>query len=319
MAFQIFLERALDANGDPLSGALAYIYETGTTTPETTYSDTALSAANTNPIVADSAGRFGQAFYDGNVDVKVVYRTSAGVEIETRDPAPTTFAGDFTVDGTVTFSGPVVFTPALGSQPIIKNTYPNLRFWDTDGTTTHNRGSVDFADNAFQVMLEDNAGTDVDQLYIIDYGASGGVSHKLRVGSVDQLHVEANLIRPGNDNATDLGSGTFRLDDVFATNATIQTSDAREKQDIAELTEAERLVALRLRYLVRTFRWKKSVEEKGDDARIHCGVIVQDVIAAFEAEGLDPYRYAMVIGHPDSGEPMGVRYSELLAFIIGAL
>lgn len=128
------------------------------------------------------------------------------------------------------------------------------------------------------------------------------------------------------DNTYDLGSSSYRYDDIFATNGTIQTSDANEKQDVAELDEAERRVAVAAKGLLRKFRWKDSVAEKGDDARIHFGIIAQDLQAAFEAQGLDAGRYAMFIHSTwtdeETGEErsrMGVRYSELLAFIIAAL
>lgn len=48
----------LDATGAPISGALIYTYSAGTLTPITTYSDYQLTTPNTNPIVADSAGRW---------------------------------------------------------------------------------------------------------------------------------------------------------------------------------------------------------------------------------------------------------------------
>ena len=128
------------------------------------------------------------------------------------------------------------------------------------------------------------------------------------------------------DNSRDLGSSTVRWDDVYATNGTIQTSDRNEKQDIAELSEAEQRVAVAARGLLRKFRWKDSVAEKGDDARIHFGIIAQDLQAAFEAEGLDAGDYAMFISSTWTDEEtneektrMGVRYSELLAFIISAI
>lgn len=41
------------------SGYRLFFYETGTTTKKDTYSDEALTIQNTNPVVADSAGRFG--------------------------------------------------------------------------------------------------------------------------------------------------------------------------------------------------------------------------------------------------------------------
>ena len=128
------------------------------------------------------------------------------------------------------------------------------------------------------------------------------------------------------DNDLDLGSASFRFDDVYATNGTIQTSDVNEKQDIETLSEAETRVAVAAKALLRKFRWKSAVEEKGDDARIHFGIIAQDLQAAFEAEGLDAGRYAMFIHSTwtdeETGEErsrMGVRYSELLAFIIAAI
>ena len=134
------------------------------------------------------------------------------------------------------------------------------------------------------------------------------------------------VIHPALDNNFDCGHPSYRWDDVRATNGTIQTSDRNEKQDIAELTDAEQRVAVAAKGLMRKFRWISSVQKKGDEARIHFGIIAQDLQAAFEAEGLDAGRYAMFISDTwtdeETGEErtrLGVRYSELLAFIISAI
>ena len=110
---------------------------------------------------------------------------------------------------------------------------------------------------------------------------------------------------------------------MMSNNGTIQTSDRNEKQDIEALSDAEQRVAVAAKGLLRKFRWISSVEENGDDARIHFGIIAQDLQDAFTAEGLDAGRYAMFISSTwtdeETGEErsrMGVRYSELLAFII---
>lgn len=138
------------------------------------------------------------------------------------------------------------------------------------------------------------------------------------------------------DNLVDLGASSNRFDDVYATNGTIQTSDRNEKQDIAELSDAERRVAVAAKGLLRKFRWIDAVTEKGDDARTHFGIIAQDLQAAFTAEGLDAGDYAMFISTtwwehegevytqdaPEGATEktrLGVRYPELLAFIIAAL
>ena len=98
------------------------------------------------------------------------------------------------------------------------------------------------------------------------------------------------------DNLIDMGHPSYRLDDIYASNTSIiGTSDKREKQDIAELDEAEQRVAVACKGLLRKFRWKDAVAEKGDDARIHFGIIAQDLQAAFAAEGLDAGRYGMFI------------------------
>ena len=147
---------------------------------------------------------------------------------------------------------------------------------------------------------------------------------------------------------------------MFATNTSIQTSDKNEKQDIEELNDAEKQVAVAVKSLMRKYRWKSAVTKKGDDARIHFGIIAQDLQDAFKAEGLDASKYAMFCSdtwfekkisvdaveadkekgieaqdayiythHYSDGEEvpsdatkktrLGVRYSELLAFIISAI
>jgi hypothetical protein len=128
------------------------------------------------------------------------------------------------------------------------------------------------------------------------------------------------------DGTIDLGDGNDRFQDIYATNGTIQTSDRNEKQDIEALSDAEQRVAVAAKGLLRKFRWIDMVEQKGDDARIHFGIIAQDLQDAFTAEGLDAGRYAMFINttwtDEETGEErtrMGVRYSELLAFIIAAI
>ena len=133
-------------------------------------------------------------------------------------------------------------------------------------------------------------------------GVNGGT--RIYIGSGDAnitFNPAGNYLFPstsaGNvrDNLLDLGTGAARFDDIFATNGTIQTSDFNEKQDIASLTATEMLVGKRISALFKTFRWKDSVAENGEEARTHTGVIAQDVQAAFTAEGLDAGDYALFI------------------------
>lgn len=143
---------------------------------------------------------------------------------------------------------------------------------------------------------------------------------------------------PFGDNTQVLGRSSERWSVVYAGTGTINTSDAREKQQVRELSDAERAVAVRLKGLVRTFKFNDAVEKKGDGARIHVGVIAQDVKAAFEADGLVAEDYAVLCydewpetpeerdeegnitqEYRPAGNRYGVRYEELLAFIIAAI
>jgi hypothetical protein len=131
--------------------------------------------------------------------------------------------------------------------------------------------------------------------------------------------------RPYADASYSLGTGPQRWTAVYAVNGTIQTSDGNEKQQIEELSAAELAVAKRIKGLIRKFKFNDSVAEKGDGARIHVGVIAQDVHDAFVAEGLDPYKYGLFCSDTwttldgTSKTRLGVRYEELLAFVIAAL
>ena len=128
------------------------------------------------------------------------------------------------------------------------------------------------------------------------------------------------------DDTVDLGNSTGRYQDIYATNGTIQTSDINEKQDIEDLSEAETRVAVAAKGLLKKYRWKSAVADKGDDARIHFGIMAQDLENAFANEGLDAGDYGMFISSTWTDEAtgeektrLGVRYNELLAFIIAAI
>jgi hypothetical protein len=128
------------------------------------------------------------------------------------------------------------------------------------------------------------------------------------------------------DNSISLGTATRRWSVVYAGTGTINTSDLRDKQDIELLSESEKRVAIALKKLVKKFKFKDAIAKKGDAARIHVGVIAQEVAQAFDAEGLDPNRYGILCydeweaaEDQPAGNRYGVRYEELLAFIIAAI
>jgi hypothetical protein len=174
--------------------------------------------------------------------------------------------------------------------------------------------------NAISLNSNDdwNFGADTGANFASVNSGSGGIYHVVSNANVTQT--VTGVFRPVPDGTVNLGGAGNRWNTVFATTGTINTSDRNEKQDIVDLDAAEKRVALALKGLVKKFRFKDAVAQKGDDARIHVGLIAQDVEAAFLAEGLDPFRYGMLCRDDmkDGSFRYGVRYEELLAFIIGA-
>ena len=126
---------------------------------------------------------------------------------------------------------------------------------------------------------------------------------------------------PTTDNSYSCGFSSFRWSVVYAATGTINTSDRTQKQDEEALSIAELAVATRIKSLIKKFRFKDAVQAKGSQARIHVGVIAQDVRDAFTAEGLDATHYGIFCS--DTSEEgvitLGVRYEELLAFVIAAM
>lgn len=135
---------------------------------------------------------------------------------------------------------------------------------------------------------------------------------------------------PITDNTKLLGSASYRWASVYAANGTINTSDEREKTDIRDITEAEKRVAGKLK--LRAFRWKS------DPAKTQFGVIAQEVVEAFAAEGLDADDYGLIVYdewedqtevldvdgnvlHPaiPAGSRYGVRYDQLSVFLLATL
>ena len=140
--------------------------------------------------------------------------------------------------------------------------------------------------------------------------------------SIAPFSVTSNMFVNGS---IDLGLSNAQWDDIYSVNAVTTSSDRNVKQSIEELTEAETRVAQACKGLVRKFKWNSAVEKKGSEARYHFGVMAQDVQAAFEAEGLDAGDYGLFVSNTEEDEDgveqtrLGVRYTELLAFIIGGM
>lgn len=197
-------------------------------------------------------------------------------------------------------------------------------------------GSTSQANTPYIDFHSSGAGTNRDARLIATGGSSTAETGTLVINAASVAF--SGTVRASNDGVQNLGSPSIRWGTVYAVTGTINTSDAREKQQIRPLSEKEFVVAKKLKGLVRAFKFNDAVKEKGEKARIHVGVIAQDVFDAFQSEGLDAFEYgilcydewdsvaesldkdgSVITPAKQSGNRYGVRYEELLAFIISAI
>ena len=236
--------------------------------------------------------------------------------------------------------------------------------FDQGSCELNNTGYLQLArDDGAQIFLSKQGSSptgDMIALYKVNakQGSIGNISDRMYIGSSDTGLVFEGYFNdciipfsPDDQNIRDnliaLGYGSSRFSEIFCANSTINTSDETEKQDIATLTSAEMTAAKSISALFKTYKWKDAVAAKGDAARIHKGVIAQDVQAAMSAAGLDAAKYSFWCSDTwweaeetitnEDGEKhtgivpyqtaedapkgatkrtrLGVRYPELLAFI----
>jgi len=154
--------------------------------------------------------------------------------------------------------------------------------------------------------------------------------------SGDLLEFLTGVFQPNPDNDITLGAASKRWSVIYAATGTINTSDAREKTFLT-LADAEKAAALEIKANLRKFKFNDAIAAKGDGARIHFGASAQQVGEILTNHGLAPEEYAFycydeweaedavfdadgneIIPAKEAGNRYGLRYEELLSFIIMA-
>ena len=225
-----------------------------------------------------------------------------------------------------------------------------LKFYTTDGNNSHTEVLCMYADNHLLVPRI-GSGTDSGRLYFYDtsnhqyiYGTS--VSLFSIATSSNYIHAQSeNVIwdgsqwYPNTDDSKNLGTGSYRWNDIYATNNTIQTSDEDLKESIADSSLGLSFIN---KLKPKSYKWKNTPEQKygdneptGDDnkkagdvkqaevvhTRKHYGLIAQDVKTTLDELSVATKDFAGYIDPSANGGSgnLGLRYSEFIAPMIKAI
>ena len=140
------------------------------------------------------------------------------------------------------------------------------------------------------------------------FGESGAANYMYE-------HLWSEGVAPRTDDTYDLGTSSYKWDDIYATNDTIQTSDARLKENIQP-------VPLGLDFINDlnpvTYKWKKKKEDKSNYT--HYGIIAQEVVEILKKHGIDSLEDFAGITHDGEADThYGARYSEFIPILIKAV
>lgn len=179
-----------------------------------------------------------------------------------------------------------VFLSRLACPQISQSSSQRLAFDDGTGNSIVDSGSLvsDGSASAPALAFAKEPSTGIYR------DASGRISFAVKAEK--SVEIFGGSLRPGVNGVTKLGYPSALWSELYATTGTVNTSDERSKTSIDSPDDALMRAWGKVNFKV--FQFKDAVEKKGADARLHVGVIAQQVIEAFASEGLDATRYGLL-------------------------
>jgi hypothetical protein len=153
---------ALSSTNQPLPGAKLYFRQTGTSTPQNTYQDEALTVPHANPVVADGAGVFSPIYLDPSLPNYRAILT---------DASDVTQAG-YPIDN-------IPSNQNTGQTFRLKSAAPELIFEETDASAGNQKWRIRVNSEQMRISLLNDAESVATDIAIFDRTGSTGDSINL--------------------------------------------------------------------------------------------------------------------------------------------
>jgi len=184
-----------------------------------------------------------------------------------------------------------------------------------------------------------DAGTEV--FTILDGGNVG-----IGTAEPNQKLTVAGHITPSSNNTYDIGTSSYKWDDIYATNGTIQTSDANTKDNVEDsdlgldFIKALKPVKYKWKDYIQTIEEEQPKTDKDGNViqhdgiseteivekqiertftRPHYGLIAQDIEQLMVDKGINDFAGFIKSERDDKSVSYGLRYHEFIAPIIKAI
>lgn len=211
----------------------------------------------------------------------------------------------------------------IADKQILQMREDNLRLGDT---------------GAFEIYMRGGAYTSAFDARILCSGGSSSTNGQGMLAITSDALTVNNKLLPSLDDSAILGSSGKRWQNIYAATSVISTSDVDLKTTFLDVQESEISAAIKIKKIIGKYKFKSAIDSKGDDARYHFGVGAQIVGQIMRDEGLDPAEYGFYCydewGATDevrdtygniiseavsAGSRYGIRYDELIMFILAAI
>ena len=313
--------------------------------------------ANITGVIEDATNTTVDGQIDFNVakdDTLTTVMSVKSTEIELPNGTDLDVDGNITVGGTLTASSLKGSTTTGGATTPVIDLEKNVTGMNGSGrfiefnTKHHSTSSIVTRGH---LGINQSSANGTANPYFSHNDGNCGFAIQYSGSSSYNAIVPASTLGSTTSSNINLGHQYARWNGVYLKISPNVSSDREYKRDIEELSEAEKRVAVACKGLIRKYRMRDAYEEKGENARLHIGIVAQDLQDAFTAESLDAHRYGMfcsdtwhqatvttededgnvttsvedfeLVEHAPEGATniteitrLSVRYEELLAFII---
>jgi hypothetical protein len=262
----------------------------------------------------EATGETAMAFGDGSV--------ATGSNTIAMGNSTTAFGSSSTAMGNNTMASGA-YSTAMGDHTIASGSSSTaIGTYNTDVSNAMlmvGNGNSIARRNALTLLFNGNLGIGVDNPTArlqLNGQIKFGTAAYIDVGNVNNFDIRLNgNIRSTVDNFDNLGSSSFRYFTVYATNGTINTSDRRDKTNIATLDYGLKEV-MRLQPVKFNWKNKPNTDKKLGLIAQDLYIVIPEVVSTHETivEGENRSNTKRV-----EAERMGVYYADLIPVLIKAI